>query len=112
MPVAPSSVPQAPIGLSFTAGWGNSGAGSPVTYYKDRGRVFVFGAAARVSGTSMVVGTLPVGYRPSGPINFLILVYAGTGWAEVAADGTITVTAFSGGNAAVLSDLSSVNFRV
>jgi hypothetical protein len=53
--------------LSFGTGWGVSGfAAREPAYSKDaQGYVHLQGAAARSSGTSGIIGTLPPGFRPS-----------------------------------------------
>lgn len=90
--------------LSFASGWTNYGATFiPCQYTKDiAGWVHVRGLAKRVSGSSSIIGTLPVGYRPSGNQGFSNMTDTGISNLQIAANGDVVLN--SGGTGFVYLD--------
>lgn len=79
-------------GLSFATGWENYNSGYEQARYKKVGDlVFVQGLVKRTSGSSLTIGTLPVGYRPPERLLLHTEGSGGTQRIDVLADGTIVV---------------------
>lgn len=93
---------------SFTSSWVAFDAARTVTYYRDRGRVYISGAIK-----SGVIGspafTLPAGYRPttSGPLAFAVMSNGDFGEIDISAAGVVTPVV--GNNAYVF--LHGISFR-
>ena len=71
---------------AFENDWGNSSA-RPLHFFRDQmGFVYIAGLVERASGAGVTVFTLPVGYRPPYPYEFVAA--NGSQW-NIAEDGTV-----------------------
>ena len=73
---------EASIAFPFNSGYQNMSAFEDATYYKHNERVYIDGVFGRSSGTFQtgnIIGTLPVGYRPSETKNFAMTGFTGGG---------------------------------
>lgn len=111
------SVPEAKKALPFTAQWDDiGGTHEDVTYYQDRGRVYLQGIANVIATTTTnpTIATLPAGYRPLGRVifpcytsltgNIIRVDIFNTGVIQVQTGSTIAVGQFV--------NLSGISFRV
>lgn len=126
-----SNSPEAWIAPTLNTDWANAGGGggtNPVGYYKDilkivrlKGLVTYINAG---SGTSIVLFTLPSGYRPAWPYKTAVYFSAGSGgvssfvdsklWTiEVATNGDVSLMSFDHSIMNTITfDLSAVQFRI
>lgn len=87
--------------VPFGTGWGNNAAdanaldisGFPHTMFRREGRfVMVRGTAARASGSSIIIFTLPVGYRPRNNLMMPCATTAGAySYVTITRDGEVAV---------------------
>jgi hypothetical protein len=107
---------QGKTALPFDSKWGSFGSGhEDVTYYRDRGRVYLQGLATVVTATTAnpTVATLPAGYRPSGRLIFYC--YTSLSGNIVRVDifntGVIQVQTGSAMSVGAFVNLSGISFR-
>jgi hypothetical protein len=109
---------ETPTNLSFASGYGNFGGFTTAQYYKDRfKRVFLKGVVARTSGSSGLIGTLPVGWRPAQTCMYSINVYDGAAYRptdlRIDTSGNVTINIVAGVPSAVsFAPLDGISFRV
>jgi hypothetical protein len=101
--------PEAPAALSYGTGWGTAASEDAVRYYKDRGRVWLSGAASRSSGTGTTIGTLPAGYRPTTTNGAVLVVpiFGGVSTIVISTAGVITAS-----SPTVVNYLDGVSFVI
>lgn len=84
--------------LSYVSGWGTPSAAA---VNRSAGWGWFTGVIARTSGTSTIITTLPVGYRPSTTVQFPLVAMAGStsdgprGHYEISPAGVVTVTVYA-----------------
>lgn len=90
---------------AFNTGWGNYGSGNTNVGYKKVGDlVIVRGLCRRSSGSSALITTLPIGYRPTGYQHFASVSNSAFCYLLVSSTGEITLV--SGGDATVWVSLN------
>jgi len=76
---------------AFQNAWQNQAGEQAAGFYKDRGRVYFRGVVE--AGTSAVIFTLPVGYRPPASVRLPVTAFVGGGYTtqhvRIGTDGTV-----------------------
>lgn len=74
--------------VPFAAGWADVSAGNPLAVFAASGWVTLDGRVIRNSGSSLIIGTIPAGYRP--PVQLLFIMGSYNGAAATAGPGLFT----------------------
>lgn len=97
---------------TFATGWSDFGAPyNNAGYYIDRGRVYLRGVVKNGGSGTGLIFTLPTGYRPPASVQFVTLIFGGTGALTIASTGTVTDSTFSAGSKA-FTVLEGFSFRI
>lgn len=97
--------------VTFNSGWGNYDSNhQSVQYFKDSlGFIRLRGIAARSSGVSQTIFTLPSGYRPLKTESFLVVCGTSYGQIDISSAGVVTINPLGAGGFTFVQ-LSSISF--
>lgn len=107
---------ESPISPTLVAGWVNFPGFQPTRYWKDKNNmVHITGLPQRTSGSSTVIFTLPLDYRPASEQLFKMVMFSGTAYAicdaRVLTNGNIQINGGTFTTTANFVPLGGIYFR-